>query len=100
MEQLGPLSLIGFLFIATPPPERYDFPYKGELTIVRVHRLEANRLCDSQRTTVFGNVGACAILHSASRCTIIINVDSVMTETSLLRHEVAHCNGWPGHHPR
>ena len=43
-------------------------------------------------------------LSSLDSCRIILIDDAVMkargwTTELLLRHEIGHCNGWPGNHP-
>lgn len=98
MDLLPPLFTM--FLMAVPPPERYDYEYKGELTILRLSKEEANRRCDALRTSRTGSVAGCTLRYSDMKCTIILNRESVINEASLLRHEVAHCNGWPAHHPR
>ena len=48
------------------------------------------------------------MLNNRPRCYIYIAADSYLkkykeygiTAEAVRRHEIAHCNGWPGHHPR
>jgi len=82
-----------------PPPE-YDRPYNGDLTIRIVPTFEALRAaCNVYNPKML----ACA-RHNAKSCIIYLVEDEVMRERGwntglLLRHEIGHCNGWPGDHP-
>lgn len=93
------MLLYGWLW-AAPPPERYDFPYKGKLEVLRVGEAEANRICRAKEVSRTGRVGGCALYYSQTKCIIVLNVESTMSQASILRHEMGHCNGWPFHHPR
>jgi hypothetical protein len=82
------------------PPEEYDHYYEGDLTIRIVPTIEALRdVCGS----FYPRMLACAIRYPKN-CVIYMVEDEVMrkegwTTGLLLRHEIGHCNGWPGHHP-
>lgn len=73
------------------PPERYDRPAHG-VTIQHVGPAQVRRFCGDPRAL------ACAYRH-ARGCTIIAP-HGTTRGSRLYRHERAHCNGWPGHHPR
>jgi len=83
------------------PPE-YDFiEYKGELSIVRPHTLtELKQYC-----TQFGATFACArMVRGQNWCQIVIVDDWLLQQfrwsyEGALKHEMAHCNGWPEDHP-
>jgi hypothetical protein len=82
------------------PPAQYDKPYDGDLTIKMVATLE--ELQSACRVTN-AKMLACAI-HNAKSCVIYMVADEVMRQRGwntglLLRHEIGHCNGWPGDHP-
>ncbi len=82
--------------IALPPPQ-YDYPYQGEVVINYVLSPdEMNRRCYG----VGRQIIACAFTGDG-HCTILIwsQVASEQRPT-LIRHELAHCNGWPAHHPK
>lgn len=78
-----------------PPPARYDHPFRGRLVINYVDDIV--RSC--QAGNVFGRVVGCAYL-GRGQCTILIakGVSEQMRQ-DLIRHETAHCNGWPANHP-
>jgi hypothetical protein len=82
-----------------PPPE-YDKPYDGDLTIIMLPTFEALRAaCNVYNPKML----ACA-RHNAKSCVIYLVEDEVMRTRGwntglLLRHEIGHCNGWPGDHP-
>jgi hypothetical protein len=82
------------------PPVEYDKPYDGDLTIKMVPTFEALRIaCNVYNPAML----ACAI-HNAKSCVIYLVEDEVMRQRGwntglLLRHEIGHCNGWPGDHP-
>jgi hypothetical protein len=90
----------------TLPPIEFDRPFDGTLTIITAKSLEKVReLCV--------NTGPFSVLGCAKRripiaapveCTIVIVSDDVLLRRGLTfelvhRHEIGHCNGWPGTHP-
>jgi hypothetical protein len=92
------------------PPEFYDRPYKGnKLTVTRVPtQAEVTKLCPP---TVFPHKLGCAYMtggqakdESYAECRVILLADEVVaslgftTPEFVLRHEIAHCNGWPATH--
>jgi hypothetical protein len=82
------------------PPEQYDRFYDGDLTIRIVPDLiSLYAACGMEKPGML----ACA-WHNAKSCVIYMVEDRVMREKGyntgiLLRHEIGHCNGWPGDHP-
>jgi hypothetical protein len=89
---------IGALADGGLPPLRYDRPYEGHLTIETVANWAA--LPASCRGLSVRLV-ACAIRGESVRngdyCRIYI-LEHARSDL-VLRHEIGHCNGWPGHHP-
>jgi hypothetical protein len=86
-----------------PPPE-YDIPYSGRLTITRLaSQDEVRAACPAAKWPA--NVAlACNLRWGTTRCDVYIVADNVLNGygidyDSTLRHELAHCNGWPGDHP-
>jgi|EndMetStandDraft_2_1072991.scaffolds.fasta_scaffold124728_1 hypothetical protein len=82
------------------PPVIYDHPYKGKLTIETVTREELMTQCAGVATTT--TLG-CASWRG-DRCHIRLLADEIIkaagwTRELMLRHEIAHCNGWPADHP-
>jgi hypothetical protein len=80
--------------VADLPPAEYDHPYSGTLHVIRLNIFQVVDVC---RDTMGANGFSCARPMGTS-CTIIIPSNTVVGD-SLWRHEVAHCNGWPAHHP-
>ena len=82
-----------------PPPE-YDYPYTGKLLLRRVDTLEELFLsCPNLPSYILG----CAYKRPDS-CVVFMIADPFIkargwTAKILLRHEIGHCNGWPGDHP-
>lgn len=79
------------------PPVEYDHFYEGDLTIRMVGTIaELHAICKIDGAL------ACAF-RNAQSCVIVMVADEVMrswnwTTGMLLRHEIGHCNGWPGDH--
>lgn len=89
-------------FIVQEPPARYRGPYNGKLI---VHRTDPATVSDK----CFGGL-ACAYMHELpGKCTVWMpNVGSthprgqdisISAFGQIMRHELAHCNGWPPSHP-
>src|SRR5262249_58987305 len=82
------------------PPAEYDHYYEGDLTIRIVATIEElYAICQLKQP----NLLACTLRNHHS-CVIVLVDDDVMRRRSwttgmLLRHEMGHCNGWPGDHP-
>jgi hypothetical protein len=86
----------------TLPPEEYDHPYPGRLTVIVTNTLEETRnLC---LTAHVPDLISCAVISDLPRsCTIIHPSASELekhhsTVNVTMRHEIGHCNGWPGDH--
>ena len=71
-------------------------PYSGEITVIRVPWREVVEACEgSGYKAIFG----CALVGKKS-CDVLIADDLVGPGyEDVLKHERAHCHGWPGHHP-
>jgi hypothetical protein len=89
------LSTAAFGF-SGEPPKRYDYPYRGQLSLYHVSPNIIGKYCDGDY-----NVWACARVDSPTKCTVYIST-SVKGKfyKQIYRHELAHCNGWPGNHPK
>jgi hypothetical protein len=107
-------------YVAALPPSDYDVPYKGDLTITRVPSEDAVRAaCPNMKPSPSGRAIACAKLAPRKQadlelaggaivpypqCNIIVVYESIIqdfgsTMAFILRHELAHCNGWSEDHP-
>jgi hypothetical protein len=76
------------------PPKRFDYPFKGKLVEHSGNVRQVQMWC----ATIYGEpfpyiVEGCA-LPMGRRCEI------AYTRKKVRRHEIAHCNGWPAHHPK
>jgi hypothetical protein len=81
------------------PPVEYDRPYNGKLTVERVTPEELRAQCASAVQSSLG----CSFPR-ANSCRIILVDEALIravgwTVELMLRHERAHCNGWPQSHP-
>lgn len=79
------------------PPPKYDRPYHGALRVVVRTWTEIARLCGR-------DAWACTWGDQGGVCTIYLpRIDGRYVNHAgydgLFRHEVGHCNGWPGNHP-
>jgi hypothetical protein len=91
------------------PPLEYDHPYSGKLTIIRLATGDEMRFACLLGTRAFKfglpPMGCSQRLwRSARSCDVHIVADNVLATVGLtyelmLRHEIGHCNGWPGDHP-
>jgi hypothetical protein len=90
------------------PPDEYDHLYVGDVVIVE-HGSEAElrAVCGLAPE---GTLVGCAVRRETSpaggfaTCRIHLAPEQIMlagglTRNLTLRHEAAHCNGWPGNHP-
>lgn len=87
----------------TLPPPEYDHHYEGHLILKLVDSYsELLRLCGKERQPA---TLACARrTNDGERCFVHILTDDLIrrrgyTPEILMRHEIGHCNGWPGDHP-
>jgi len=82
---------------AQMPPARYDHKFPGNLTVLRLDRVETVKRCGST-PSLFRIVFGCALVMTKTRCVVVVSDASWHPEVTL-RHEIAHCNGWPRDHP-
>jgi hypothetical protein len=84
------------------PPVEFDHPYAGKLTVETVAtREELSEICGKAFTQ--WTLG-CAFRHGNNGCRIVLADESIIkargwTVALIMRHEIGHCNGWPGDHP-
>jgi hypothetical protein len=86
------------------PPAQYDHPFAGKVFEITANTMaEMAVLCAPHPRA--GRLFGCGPHGSPEECHIIIapvdylNIYGVTAE-QVRRHEMAHCNGWPAHHPR
>lgn len=80
------------------PPARFDHPYDGPVELQYLPKADIRRECGQDKFT-----SGCAWVEGGT-CHVLIALYtpkvSVARRPVLVRHEIAHCNGWPGDHPR
>jgi hypothetical protein len=109
------LILIAIASVASAgmPPSRYDRPYDGYLIPFRVELGQAARTCNAlarqlgqpathPRMIEGRHLYGCAY-PAEGLCYVVYSYDpsgkDKRMESNVWRHEIAHCNGWPAHHP-
>ena len=85
------------------PPKEFDRPYEGELVItVARDQTHLSELCSGTRLPPGSRALACAE-RTASTCKIFLppraSTDLDWPLALIVRHEIAHCNGWAWDHP-
>jgi|SRR6516225_2585647 len=94
-----------------PPPAKYDYPFPGILMVQRLSLDEISKICLPKHHT------GCALTLNTDNgvylnnrtgnrtaCIAIVANDADLRAehvrfNDVLRHEIAHCNGWPADHP-
>ena len=78
------------------PPPQYVHPYGGAVIEIVLPLAEARALCRKH-----GVIADACSWTTNSKCYIVIpRGGPVKSLAPYRRHEVAHCNGWSGHHAR
>jgi hypothetical protein len=93
-------AMLNQIFPTLIPPAEYDHPFQGVVMITRLDRAALIKRC------VLPNAWGCAH-HNGPSCEVTIGIDEMLVTTTgirvpwqdIYRHEIAHCNGWPAHHP-
>jgi hypothetical protein len=71
-----------------PPPD-FDFPFPGETFVSIIERAHVQPECGGA-----ANVAGCAWTDGET-CWIVIAGETLRASlVDILRHEIAHCNGW------
>jgi hypothetical protein len=95
-------TILAALLLSTPataqilePPQRYVHPFHGRLITLYKSPAEMPRFCPQYGI-------ACTTGQHHGTCTIILSntIPSSPYFAYYLRHEIAHCNGWPANHPQ
>jgi hypothetical protein len=92
-------------YILEPPPA-YVYSFRGDLIVVEKSVAETERAC-RDAGTAGRDLMACMVLLPFGNGTCVVYLPHIGTggigrqsHEALTRHEVAHCNGWPKHHPQ
>lgn len=96
------------------PPEEYRGKPPMPVTIIPMTLKQLKKYCNKTSwKDIFTISYGCAAFvdEKKSRCMIYviqndqinlgwpITLSPIVTTKSVIEHEMAHCNGWPGHHP-
>jgi hypothetical protein len=86
------------------PPEEYDRPYTDG-PIIHMPARDQARVRELCPNMVFNLGVALGCAHLRGKTCIIVMAPAEVIEAAghdpltVLRHERAHCGGWPAHHP-
>jgi hypothetical protein len=86
------------------PPKEYDHPYSGAGALVVTHAASQNEVRELCPRAAFPRAGAFGCAQTLpGGCWVVVAPEADMKVVGLtmditLRHEIAHCNGWPGDH--
>lgn len=86
------------------PPARFDKPYTGTAVKRYMPQPEVVRECDRLGNGKYKHkmdTRGCAKRIRKDFCIVVISIKTYKkaTPSAILRHELGHCNGWPGNHP-
>ncbi|HWM46932.1 MAG TPA: hypothetical protein VNR11_08470 [Xanthobacteraceae bacterium] len=86
-----------------PPPAVYDQPYKGRLEVKQGSLAQVEHICHTMEGIVSSyRALGCAKKFPGACFVMIPRIGGKVTahmQAQIRRHEIAHCNGWPAHHP-
>ncbi len=81
-------------------PERFDRPYDGAVIVMTVDRSNVWAECsDDGRHKVRKDAAGCAWVEDETCFVYLAGKTRRAPLDDILRHEIAHCNGWPADHP-
>jgi hypothetical protein len=75
------------------PPAQYDHPYSGQVIEQRLSQAELMRLCRGPAE------GCATVINGVCYIALPASEKDANVLAAMRRHELAHCNGWPGNHP-
>jgi hypothetical protein len=83
------------------PPERFDHPYPGD---VQINLMDSRFVGKECREWGAGkspsDAVGCAWVADDGTCVVVIAKRTKKAPIeAIIRHEIAHCNGWPADHP-
>jgi hypothetical protein len=83
------------------PPPQYDKPYTGQLNIATIPYWNMGNVCN-MIAPQGQHMEACSFAMTPQQCLVYLPRLSDVGQSrlaDLTKHEIAHCNGWPGNHP-
>jgi hypothetical protein len=82
------------------PPLEFDHPYTGKLTVLKQDDyLLIRELCRDVPTAIACSYRTYNTVTGAAISCLILLGPVAHNDPNALRHEIGHCNGWPGDHP-
>ena len=82
------------------PPLEYDHQYTGKLTVLKQDDyLLIRELCRDVPTAIACSYRVYDIASGTTISCLIMLGPVAHDDPNALRHEIGHCNGWPGDHP-
>lgn len=84
------------------PPTRFDHPYDGPTVIQKLPTDNVRRQCMERFGTDWGLavIKGCGGVIDGTCYVIVGRYAKVSSLPMLIRHEIAHCNGWTADHAR
>jgi len=92
--------------IQVEPPAYYDHEFAGEVIVTEISMEQRLRkICEGFGANFQGQAGMACAFTLRGKCFIFTLSDRELElwnydAKTVLRHERAHCNGWPNDHPR
>ena len=87
------------------PPKVYDHPYVGPGVLRVIYAKSQDEVRQLCPRTLFPKAGACRCAPTNSEgCVVVVRARRPTSRRSghgcrfVIRHEIAHCNGWAGDH--
>lgn len=83
------------------PPERFDRPFTGAYTERLLPLAELQTWCQNDKVSLQGCAYTWTAMDGTPGCDVAIRRGPGAISVEVVRrHEIGHCNGWPGTHPR
>jgi hypothetical protein len=82
------------------PPAEFDHEYKGKLTILKEDNyVFLQYVCKDVPNAIACSYRTYDSVSGATLSCLIMLGPAAHENAEVLRHELGHCNGWPGDHP-
>ena len=82
------------------PPAEFDHEYKGQLVVTKWNDYSLIQLiCKETKNAIACSYRTYDSVSGETLSCLIMLGPVAHNDERALRHEMAHCNGWPGDHP-
>ena len=82
------------------PPVEFDHPYAGKLTVLKEdHYALIRHVCSDTPNAIACSYRTYDSVSGETLSCLIMLGPKAHDDERALRHEIGHCNGWPGDHP-